>query len=562
MTDTQKHFATLNVADRITFLQFNFFSEVEKLKDKEVNLLLGSIISDANENTYVQMLAIERLMDLIFLSKLKPRQALTILIDTWAAEDLSLNTKRIRSLYYLFEYEKTDIESLLNDYLKSPETELVAEASFHLGLIDMQNGLLSKDKLSSIKSLEKSRSEFVFAAQVIENRQDANILSKVLDLTIQVLNNLGTSLKSGLKEIADLLFKMEAFSFNFKEGPYYIGFYRTLMGLVTISEQNPQNWLDYRVGLSSLYYQYSLIKNNEIKERLSLSNLSSSFLEKINTAFFEPFFALNFSADKLRIEVRLQELPHDDPETSFLKNLLAFLETDPKKKASSESLKSQLRQLFPLISEDKIDSLELKYVDYNEQVRLFKIYSELAKPSPARLNDDIIRSCLNMQSNRLYFGDFSEDDRNTFIGSMLEMSGYTIKDQTRRSKSETGKSAGEIDILIQDIDRFPISIIEALNLSSVVKEYIITHINKIFTYDANGLSDNYVLVYANVKNFDTFYDRYRDFVKAHSFKYPLLRLVEDTTLPYSEMKKFTIVHNRNNKEVKMHHIVVNLFDKK
>lgn len=562
MEDIQKHFATLNVAKKIIFFQFNFFSEVEKLADKELNFLLGSIISDANENIYVQKLAIERLMDLIFLSKLKPRQALTILIDTWAVEDLSLNTKRIKSLYYLFEFEKTDIESLLNDYLKSPETELVAEASFHLGLIDMQNGLLSKDKFLSIAFLEKSRSEFDFATQVIENRQDAHILSKVLDLTIHVLNNFGTSLKSGLKEIADLLFKMEGLSFNFREGPYYIGFYRTLMGLVKISEQNPQNWLDYRVGLSSLFHQYSLIKNDQIRERLSLSNLSSSFLEKINTAFFEPFFALNFSADQLRIEVRLQELPNDDPETSFLKNLLSFLETDPKKKASSESLRSQLRQLFPLISEYKIDSLELKYADYNEQMRLFKIYSELAKPSPSRLNDDIIRSCLTMQSNRLYFGDFSEDDRNTFVGSMLEMSGYLIKDQTRRSRSETGKSAGEIDILIQDIDRFPISIIEALNLSSVVKEYIITHINKIFTYDANGLSNNYVLVYANVKNFGTFYDRYRDFVKAHSFKYPLLRLVEDTTIPYSELKKFTIVHHRNTKEVQMHHLIINLFEGK
>ena len=562
MEDIQKHFATLNVAKKIIFFQFNFFSEVEKLADKELNFLLGSIISDANENIYVQKLAIERLMDLIFLSKLKPRQALTILIDTWAVEDLSLNTKRIKSLYYLFEFEKTDIESLLNDYLKSPETELVAEASFHLGLIDMQNGLLSKDKFLSIAFLEKSRSEFDFATQVIENRQDAHILSKVLDLTIHVLNNFGTSLKSGLKEIADLLFKMEGLSFNFREGPYYIGFYRTLMGLVKISEQNPQNWLDYRVGLSSLFHQYSLIKNDQIRERLSLSNLSSSFLEKINTAFFEPFFALNFSADQLRIEVRLQELPNDDPETSFLKNLLSFLETDPKKKASSESLRSQLRQLFPLISEYKIDSLELKYADYNEQMRLFKIYSELAKPSPSRLNDDIIRSCLTMQSNRLYFGDFSEDDRNTFVGSMLEMSGYLIKDQTRRSRSETGKSAGEIDILIQDIDRFPISIIEALNLSSVGKEYIITHINKIFTYDANGLSNNYVLVYANVKNFGTFYDRYRDFVKAHSFKYPLLRLVEDTTIPYSELKKFTIVHHRNTKEVQMHHLIINLFEGK
>lgn len=562
MAGINDHFIVMSVSERIAFLQFDFFAEAEKSTDKELNILLSGIISDSSENTYIQKLAIERLMDLIFLNKLKPRQALAVLIDDWTADDVSLNVTRIKSLYYLFDYEKEDIEKIFNQYLISQEAELAAEASFHLGLIDMQKGLLSQDKASSVNSLEKSRSEFLAASQIIENRTDAHILGRVIDLTVNIVNNVTHSLQQGLKAIAELLFKMEGFSFNFKQGPFYIGFYRILAGLTKISEQNPLSWLDYRTELSSLFYQYSLIKDQEIKDRLALSQLSAGFLAKLNTSFFEPFFALNFSADQSRIAVRLNELPQDGQEASFLKNLLDFLDTDPKKKASSESLKNQLKQLFPSVSDATIESIEAKHSGENERTQLYNIYREFSRKSATQLDDAIIKSCLTIQTNRIYYGNFSEDDRNTFIANMLESAGFLIKDQTRKSTTETGKSAGEVDIFIQDVDHLPISLIEALNLSYVDKSYVATHVNKIFTYDANGLSNNYVLIYANAPNFGSFYKTYRDYVKSHDFKYPLLKLTEDNSVQFSELKKFTVVHKRNGVEVNMHHIVINLSDKK
>ncbi|MCX2492636.1 hypothetical protein OQX63_04080 [Pedobacter sp. PF22-3] len=561
MAGINDHFIAMDVHERITFLQVDFFEEAEKATEKELNTLLSGIVSDSNENTYIQKLAIERLMDLVFLNKIKPRQALAVLIDNWDHEDVSLNITRIKSLYYLFEHEKGDIEKIFNQYLLSQEAELTAEALFHLGLINMQQGLLSQDKPTSVAALEKSRSEFLSASQMIENRTDAHILSRVIDLTVNILNNVTHSLKTGLKEIAELLFKMNGFSFNFKEGSFYTGFYRILAGLTKISEQNPLSWLDFRAELSSLFHQYSLIKDQEIKDRLSLSQLSSSFLEKLNTTFFEPFFALNFSADQSRIAVRLNELPQDGQEAAFLRNLLVFLETDPKKKASSESLKSQLKQLFSSASDATIEALEAKYSGENEQMQMFKIYWELSRPSATQVDDAIIKSCLNIQTNRIYYGNFSEDDRNTFIANMMESAGFLVKDQTRKSTTETGKSAGEVDIFIQDINHLPISLIEALNLTYVDKGYIATHINKIFTYDANGVPDNYIIVYANVANFGSFYKTYRDYVKSHDFKYPLVKLTEDSSVQFSELKKFTVVHERNGVEVNMHHIVINLSKK-
>ncbi|WP_428067729.1 hypothetical protein [Chryseobacterium gambrini] len=394
----------------------------------------------------------------------------------------------------------------------------------------------------------------------IENRSDAILMSKIISLTINICNSLTSTLKEGLKEICEILFTIESYSFNFKNGPYYIGFYRVLNSLVNIAEQKPLTWLDFRTGLSSLFKEYASIQDQEIKDKLSLSHLSNSFSEKLKSEFFQPFFALNFSAEKSRIISRLSELPVDSSETTFLQDLLALIDADPKKKITVETLKKQLKLLFPLVSDSTLEELEERYSDENIETKLFKIFKDLSKPSFIQVDDHVLRSCLLMQSNRNYYGNYSEDDRNTFIASMLESAGYLVKDQTRRSKTETGKSAGEIDILIQDIEYHPISIIEALNLESVNKSYIVTHINKIFTYDANGLADNYILVYANVKKFGVFYKNYMDFVKEHDFKYPLIALKEDNVMEYTEIRKFTIVHNRNEKEVRMHHVLINLSD--
>ncbi|WP_428067728.1 hypothetical protein [Chryseobacterium gambrini] len=141
MESLKDHFAKINTPEKIDFLQPSFLNVVEKSSEKELNALLQNIVLDETENTYVQRLAIERLMDLIFLSELKPRHALSILIDNWDSKDLSLNTLRIKSLYYLYDYEEKEVIKIYEQYLSSEESELVAEAFFHLGLVNMQLGM-------------------------------------------------------------------------------------------------------------------------------------------------------------------------------------------------------------------------------------------------------------------------------------------------------------------------------------------------------------------------------------------------------------------------------------
>lgn len=105
----------------------------------------------------------------------------------------------------------------------------------------------------------------------------------------------------------------------------------------------------------------------------------------------------------------------------------------------------------------------------------------------AKMNEilkQLLAACVKLQANAIYYN-ATEDQRNDYIRDILDAVGYDVKDQTRRGLSPSGKAAGEVDILIKE-HGFPITIIEALNLDSLNKEYLDKHIDKIYNYDTAG----------------------------------------------------------------------------
>jgi predicted HTH transcriptional regulator len=171
---------------------------------------------------------------------------------------------------------------------------------------------------------------------------------------------------------------------------------------------------------------------------------------------------------------------------------------------------------------------------------------------------DIFLACVKLQRNKL-FKDVSEDERNDYIRDLLETSGYHVKDQTRQGTSNTGKASGEVDILIQD-KGFPTTIIEALNLSSLDTNYLNIHLDKIYKYDTLGNEYNFILSYVNVKDFETFWSKYRQHIKAHVFPYDLIGLDEtlDNDYKYSDIRMLITRHNRNGRETGLYHICVKI----
>lgn len=167
-------------------------------------------------------------------------------------------------------------------------------------------------------------------------------------------------------------------------------------------------------------------------------------------------------------------------------------------------------------------------------------------------------ACIKLQARKLYVN-ASEDERNDFITDLLETNGYHIKDQTRRGSSTSGKSSGEIDIFVEN-DKMPFTIVEALNLNSLNTTYLDLHLDKIYSYDTVGNAFNVCLSYVKVKDFESFWNRYCDYVKTR--EYPVMFVSSDTNAdrdyPYSDIRFMTTTHNRSGKSTILYHMCIKI----
>lgn len=171
---------------------------------------------------------------------------------------------------------------------------------------------------------------------------------------------------------------------------------------------------------------------------------------------------------------------------------------------------------------------------------------------------NLVRACLNLQARKLY-SNSSEDERNDYIGDILVAIGYTVKDQTRRGSSPTGKDSGEIDIFVSR-DGLPFTVVEAMNLYSVDTSYINKHLDKLFSYDTSGNKFNVCLSYVKVADFASFWGKYSVYVSNYSYPSPILS--SDTSIDdeygYSELKIMKTNHSRSGRTVNLYHICVRI----
>ena len=113
-----------------------------------------------------------------------------------------------------------------------------------------------------------------------------------------------------------------------------------------------------------------------------------------------------------------------------------------------------------------------------------------------------------------------------------------------------------MDAYIQNRNGFPFSIIEALKLKSFNSDYVDTHIDKIYKYDTVGNLVNICLTYANVENFDAFWQKYYNHVRIRDYRNKLVTMDENGVLPYSEIRVAKATHLRSGKLTYLYHIAV------
>lgn len=151
-----------------------------------------------------------------------------------------------------------------------------------------------------------------------------------------------------------------------------------------------------------------------------------------------------------------------------------------------------------------------------------------------------------------------ENNRNTVLANLLKARGIRALDQTLYGSSETGDGLGELDIKIEDDTGRAVSIIEALNLDSLKTAAIDRHIRKLFhDYDCSGLKENYIIVYAAVKDFATLCDKYRKHLEQIDYEtYPLKGKIAAKETGLNKIAAFQARHRCHKGETVLYHLLV------
>ena len=160
-----------------------------------------------------------------------------------------------------------------------------------------------------------------------------------------------------------------------------------------------------------------------------------------------------------------------------------------------------------------------------------------------------------------------ENLHNDILTDFLRQKGYQAADQTRSGRSKLG--VGEIDIMIRKKDGTPFSIIEAFRLNSCGKDNktVAEHIDKlIHDYDTAGHERNFVIVYAEAKNFERLWTNYKNYLSeingkaAFRAQYPLIKFEEKSEISdKSSIKIGLATHRREGTVVGIYHIFINMF---
>lgn len=178
-----------------------------------------------------------------------------------------------------------------------------------------------------------------------------------------------------------------------------------------------------------------------------------------------------------------------------------------------------------------------------------------------QLLKDIIWCATEIQSKHKVLNN-NEDQYNSNFQSLLKAKGYKTEPQTQRGESYSTTLYGELDIAIFTNNDLPLSIFEAFKIDSIKSDYITMHLKKLSeNYDANGLKNNYAVIYSEAKNFEDIWSRYKEFIPKIEFKNPLNSMFSDITHRFATFASIRVgLTNHNNKgnNVQIYHIFMDM----
>jgi len=193
-----------------------------------------------------------------------------------------------------------------------------------------------------------------------------------------------------------------------------------------------------------------------------------------------------------------------------------------------------------------------------EMIEVSQLIKGIEAPEPQKIIFKALLECaVNLQGTERVEGS-DENARTTHIASLLQSSGFYVKDQALWGRSSSGESKGELDIKIESTEEHPPAVIEAFNLKNLDRTVIDKHLKKLFGYDPTGLPQNYILVYSEAPDFTALWKKYLEYIPNINYPYPLLGNPQEITTVFAEIKVASISFNREEKKTLVYHIFINM----
>lgn len=193
----------------------------------------------------------------------------------------------------------------------------------------------------------------------------------------------------------------------------------------------------------------------------------------------------------------------------------------------------QLRELLLLPNAESI------YPTTNDE----RFHIDLA--SSRAVLDDVIEVGNQLCLNSLFSYERTEDSINDYVRDMLVNRGYKeVRDQTRHGLSVSGKSAGEVDLLISKAGK-EAALIEGLKLNSVNKSCIDLHIKKaIGNYNALGTA-TFLLAYVYVDDYESFWIDYLKYLESYDFGLKTIQPLSSGVYPSAVARCASVVLSKD-----------------
>lgn len=158
---------------------------------------------------------------------------------------------------------------------------------------------------------------------------------------------------------------------------------------------------------------------------------------------------------------------------------------------------------------------------------------------------DLIRVGERVCTNATYNSLSRENEINDYFRDMLGMSGYNeAKDQSRHGISTSGKTAGEVDLLLTKNGK-EIAIFEGLKLKSVCEKTINDHIDKsINNYNALGTA-TFIVAYVTAANYGDFWRKYYNYISTYPYNIVVKRKMTELVSANASTKVAQIILSKD-----------------